>query len=130
MAVLTLGVWGFGRDSSAVLVDENSIVAAIEEEKLSRSTGSGGLPRLAISRCLDQRGARTKDIQAMAFPRRLAVSALREAKFLLAQTLSGSGSGSWLHSFGHAFRDAVDTGQWRWMVGVTGQLPNGRQTGS
>ena len=39
--MLTLGIWAFGRDSSAVLVDDTSIVAAIEEEKLSRSTGMG-----------------------------------------------------------------------------------------
>jgi predicted NodU family carbamoyl transferase len=32
-------MWSLGRDSPAVLVDEHSIVAAIEEEKLSRSTG-------------------------------------------------------------------------------------------
>lgn len=105
--MLTLGVWGFGRDSSVVLVDENSIVAAIEEEKLSRSTGSGGLPRLAISRCLEQRNAKISDIQAMAFPRRLTMSALREAKFLLKQSVLGSGTGSWLHSFGRTFREAA-----------------------
>jgi carbamoyltransferase len=105
--MLTLGVWGFGRDSSAVLVDEHSIVAAIEEEKLSRSTGSGGLPRLAIAKCLEQRNAKINDVQAMAFPRRLGVSAVREAGFLLKQRLSGSGAGSWLHSLGQAFREAA-----------------------
>ena len=52
--MLTLGIWAFGRDSSVVLVDETSIVAAIEEEKLSRSVGAGGIPRLAVVRCLEQ----------------------------------------------------------------------------
>lgn len=49
--MLSLGIWAFGRDSSAVLVDETSIVAAIEEEKLSRFAGTGGIPRVAVARC-------------------------------------------------------------------------------
>jgi len=105
--MLTLGVWGFGGDSSAVLVDENSIVAAIEEEKLSRSTGMGGLPRLAIAQCLKQRNAKLSDVQVIAFPGRAAVAAMREAKFRAAQVFSGHGSGSWLHSFGQTFRQAA-----------------------
>ena len=106
MAMLTLGVWGFGRDSSTVLVDENSVVAAIEEEKLSRSTGMGGLPRLAIARCLEQRHAKLSEVQVIAFPGRVTVSALREAGFRMAQIFSGHGAGSWLHSLGQTFRQA------------------------
>ena len=105
--MLTLGVWGFGRESSAVLVDESSIVAAIEEEKLSRSTGMGGLPRLAIARCLEQRSAKLGEVQLIAFPGRVGVSALREAKFRVAQILSGRGAGNWFHSLGHTFRQAA-----------------------
>src|SRR6266576_587621 len=88
--MLTLGIWAFGRDSSAVLVDDTSIVAAIEEEKLSRSTGMGGIPRMAISRCLEQRNAKITDVQLAAFPRRPALSALREAGFRLRNVFSGS----------------------------------------
>src|SRR5437773_9733590 len=66
--MLTLGIWAFGRDSSVVLVDETSIVAAIEEEKLSRSVGAGGIPRLAVVRCLEQGNARIQDVQTAAFP--------------------------------------------------------------
>src|SRR5438552_18501805 len=88
--MLTLGIWSFGRDSSAVLVDETSIVSAIEEEKLSRSTGMGGIPRLAIARCIDQYKAKISDVQFAAFPRRSPISALSETRFPLQRTLPGS----------------------------------------
>jgi carbamoyltransferase len=104
--MLTVGIWSFGRDSSAVLVDETSIVSAIEEEKLSRSTGMGGIPRLAITRCLQQCNARIADVQLAAFPRRLSISALREARFRLQRTLSGS-SASWGNLLGRHFREAA-----------------------
>lgn len=77
--MFTLGVWAFGRDSSAGVVGDTSIVAAVDEEKLGRSTGIGGLPRMAISRCLDQGGAKIADVQLAAFPGWPAFSALREA---------------------------------------------------
>ncbi len=114
--MLTLGIWSFGRDSSAVLVDENSIVSAIEEEKLSRSTGMGGIPRLAIARCLQQRNAQITDVQLAAFPRRLSISALREARFRLQRTLSGSGA-AWTHSLGRNFREARQLSQIRRLSG-------------
>ena len=81
--MLALGIWAFGRDSSAVLVDDTSIVAAIEEEKLGRSTGMGGIPRMAISRCLEQGNAKITDVELAAFPCRPTLSALREAGFRL-----------------------------------------------
>jgi carbamoyltransferase len=74
-----LGIWSYGRSSAAALVDDTSIVAAIEEEKLFRTPGEGGIPRLAIARCLEQCGARPSDISAVAFPRRVARATLREA---------------------------------------------------
>src|SRR5437660_12594505 len=88
--MLTLGIWAFGRASSAVLVDDTSIVAAIEEEKLSRSTGMGGIPRMAISRCLEERNAKITDVQLAAFPRRPAISAMREVGFRLRYVFSVS----------------------------------------
>jgi carbamoyltransferase len=117
--MLTLGIWGFGRESSAALVDQNSIVAAIEEEKLSRSTGMGGLPRLAIARCLEQRRANIGDVQVAAFPRRLVISAIREARFRVAHTLSGGGAAGWLTSLGQTFRQAAQVRQIRRLYGTS-----------
>src|SRR6516165_6901091 len=66
--MLALGIWAFGRDSSAVLVDDTSIVAAIEEEKLGRATGMGGIPRMAISRCLEQTTQKSPMWSSLLFP--------------------------------------------------------------
>jgi carbamoyltransferase len=114
--MLALGIWSFGRDASAVLVDENSIVAAIEEEKLSRSTGTGGIPRLAIARCLEQGNAAIADVQAVALPRRLAVSALREVRFRLGLTVSDS-AGAWLQFLGRVLRESAQVRQIRQLHG-------------
>lgn len=103
--MLALGIWSLGRDSSAVLVDEHSIIAAIEEEKLSRSTGTGGIPRLAIARCLEQSNAKIADVQTAAIPRRPAASALRESRFRLGLTFSNSRA-EWFSFLGRAFREA------------------------
>ncbi len=110
--MLALGIWSFGRDSSAALVDEHSIVAAIEEEKLSRTTGAGGIPRLAIARCLEQSNAKIADVQAAAIPRRPSVSALRESRFRLGLTFSNS-SAAWFSFLGRTFREAGQVRQIR-----------------
>src|SRR5438552_5749219 len=110
--MLTPCIWSFRSYSSAVLVDENSVVYAIQEEKLSRSTGMGGIPRLAIARCLQQRNAQITDVQLAAFPRRLSISSLREARFRLQRTLSCSGA-AWTHSLGRNFREAAQLRQTR-----------------
>src|SRR5215467_898854 len=120
--MLTLGIWAFGRDSSAVLVDDTSIVAAIEEEKLSRSAGTGGIPRLAITRCLEQASARIQDVRIAAFPFRPAISAFREAKFHLRQSLSGAGPSAWIQSLGQTFRQAAQLRQMRRLYGSSGSF--------
>ncbi|HYA97029.1 MAG TPA: carbamoyltransferase C-terminal domain-containing protein [Methylomirabilota bacterium] len=80
--MLALGIWSFGRSSAAALVNDASVLAAIEEEKLFRTPGEGGIPRLAINFCLERQGVRFRDVSAVAFPRRAPRSAAREAAFL------------------------------------------------
>jgi carbamoyltransferase len=120
--MLTLGIWAFGRDSSVVLVDETSIVAAIEEEKLSRSTGTGWIPRLAVARCLEQRNAKIQDVQIAAFPLRIAVSGLREARFRFRQNFSGAGASGWIQSLGETFRRVGQIRQIRRLYGASGSF--------
>lgn len=120
--MLTLGIWAFGRDSSVVLVDDNSIVAAIEEEKLSRSAGAGGIPRLAAARCLEQANARIQDVQIAAFPLRPGLSSLRETAFRFRQSFSGAGPSSWIHSLGQNFRQAGQVRQIRHLYGGAGSF--------
>ena len=120
--MLTLGIWAFGRDSSVVLVDETSIVAAIEEEKLSRSAGTGGIPRLAVARCLEQANAKIQDVQIAAFPLRPRISALREAGFHFRQSFSGAGPTAWIQSVGQTFRQVGQLRQMRHLYGGSGSF--------
>lgn len=120
--MLTLGMWAFGRDSSVVLVDETTIVAAIEEEKLSRSAGAGGIPRLAVARCLEQANAKIQDVQVVAFPFRPGMSALREARVRLRQTFSGAGLSGWIHSLGQSLRQVGQFRQIRRLYGASGSF--------
>jgi carbamoyltransferase len=64
--MLVLGVGSLDGSSSVALLDENAIVAAIEEEKLNRSLGAGNVPRLAMLRCLEQQGAKISDLTVAA----------------------------------------------------------------
>jgi len=120
--MLTLGIWAFGRDSSAVLVDETSIVAAIEEEKLSRSAGTGGIPRQAVARCLEQANAKSQDVQITAFPLRPRISAFREARFHFRQSFSGGGPAAWVQSLGQSFRQVGQLRQMRHLYGGSGSF--------
>lgn len=115
--MLTLGIWAFGRDSSVVLADETSIVAGIEEEKLSRSAGTGGIPRLAVARCLEQANAKIQDVQIAAFPLRPRNSAFREARFHVRQGFSGGGPTAWVQSLGRTFRQASQLREVRSLYG-------------
>src|SRR5205807_10239465 len=105
--MLTLGIWAFGRDSSAVLVDETSIIAAIEEEKLSRAAGTGGIPRLAVARCLEQANATIENVQIVGFPFPPGISAVREAGVRFHRSFSGAGPSAWMQSLGQTFRQAA-----------------------
>ena len=81
----------------------------------------GGIPRMAISRCLELGNGRITDIQLAAFPRRLTLSALREAGFRLRNVFSGSRA-AWAHALGRNFREAAMVRQLRRLYGVTSFL--------
>src|SRR5712691_3606822 len=68
---MILGVSSLGRDSAVALFNDSSILAAIEENKLSRSPGADGMPRNAIERCLELSNAKSSDLSlvALADPR-------------------------------------------------------------
>ncbi|HKW34984.1 MAG TPA: carbamoyltransferase C-terminal domain-containing protein [Candidatus Acidoferrum sp.] len=120
--MLNLGIWAFGRDSSAVLVDDTSIVAAIEEEKLSRSAGTGGIPRLAVARCLEQANAEIQDVQITVFPLRPRITALREAGFHFRQGFSGGGPTAWIQSLGQSLRQVGQLRQMSRLYGGSGSF--------
>jgi carbamoyltransferase len=88
-----LGISGQDRDAAAALVSDGRVIAAIEEEKLSRVrhvglSYAGGLPMQAIQHCLDAAGIGFGRIDYVAYytePRKLFVRnlAFRTSRVLL-----------------------------------------------
>src|ERR1035438_8607159 len=64
--MLVLGIASLDQDSAVALLDEKSILGAIEEEKLDRSLGSDNVPNLAMARVLEQHGVRPADLAVAA----------------------------------------------------------------
>jgi carbamoyltransferase len=64
--MLVLGIASLDQDSGVALLDEKSILGAIEEEKLNRSLGLGNVPSLAMARILEQHGAQPADLTVAA----------------------------------------------------------------
>jgi len=69
-----LGISTLGQDAAVALIDEHSVLFAIEEEKLSREESSQ-IPRLALERCLLENHLRLSDCRAIALAERPASSA-------------------------------------------------------
>ncbi|HEY6271663.1 MAG TPA: carbamoyltransferase C-terminal domain-containing protein [Terriglobales bacterium] len=59
--MLVLGISDLGHDTAAALLGVDGPLAAIEEEKLSRSSAAG-IPQLAIERCLAAAGAHASEL--------------------------------------------------------------------
>ena len=62
-----LGLSKLSRDSAVALLDERSILAALEEEKLTRLQEPSYVPRLAIARIFDHFHLKPSDLNAVAF---------------------------------------------------------------
>src|ERR1051325_6742983 len=67
-----LGISGQERDAAAALVRDGRVVAAVEEEKLSRirhvgMNYAGGLPERAIEFCLDRAHITFDDVDYVAY---------------------------------------------------------------
>jgi carbamoyltransferase len=57
----------FGHDGAAVLVEDGTVVAAIEEERLNRIKHSDKFPQQALRFCLAEGGLRPQDVDCFAF---------------------------------------------------------------
>ena len=51
--MLVLGISDFDHDTAACLMDADGPIAAVEEDKLTRSAAAG-IPQMAIARCLEE----------------------------------------------------------------------------
>lgn len=65
-----LGISSLGRSTAVAMIDEQSVLFAIEEEKLSRNESSE-IPRLALERCLHEIHTRVEDCRAIALAERM-----------------------------------------------------------
>jgi carbamoyltransferase len=66
-----LGIGGLLHDGAAALLHHGEVVAAIEEEKLSRRPHGGGLPQYAIDACLDIAGVDSEQLDCVVLARPL-----------------------------------------------------------
>ena len=64
---IILGINSFHADSSACLIIDGKLIAAIEEERLNRIKHYAGFPVKAIKECLNIGGIKDKDITDIAF---------------------------------------------------------------
>ena len=62
-----LGISAYYHDSAAALLKNGHVVAAVEEERFSRTKFDDGFPRLAIDWCLSEAGITPKEITSIAF---------------------------------------------------------------
>jgi carbamoyltransferase len=65
-----LGLSALGHDSTAALLNDGGIAAAMEEGKLSRTRSSEGIPRIAIEYCLQQANLDWKSLDRIAIASR------------------------------------------------------------
>jgi carbamoyltransferase len=64
--MLILGISNFEHSSAAALMGDAGLLAAIEEDKLSRTPAQGGLPHRAIAECLRMAQCKLSDVNLVA----------------------------------------------------------------
>jgi carbamoyltransferase len=65
--MIILGISAYYHDSAAALIDDGKIVAAAQEERLSRKKHDARFPRNAVAWCLSSAGISMKDLAYVAF---------------------------------------------------------------
>jgi carbamoyltransferase len=67
--MIILGLNAYHGDSSACIVIDGKLIAAVEEERFTRIKHWAGFPFEAIEYCLDEAGVRVEDINHIAVNR-------------------------------------------------------------
>lgn len=83
--MIILGINAFHGDSSACLIKDGELVAAVEEERFRRVKHWAGFPSLSIRYCLAAAGAGINEVDFLAVNRRPWANLHRKALFVLAQ---------------------------------------------
>lgn len=77
--MIVLGISDLKHDTAAALLDGARPIAAIEEDKLTRSSTTYGFPNTAIERCLRDAGAEPSDVSLVALASRPTRARVRDA---------------------------------------------------
>ena len=77
--MLVLGVASLDQDSAVALLDDKSILAAIEEEKVDRAPGVSTVPAAALQRVLDQNNITPAELDSAALADSSQEARLRES---------------------------------------------------
>ncbi len=80
---LILGLNAYHADASAALLADGRVVAAVEEERLSRIKHCAGLPTRAAAACLAIAGVDAREVDAIAVNRRPGAALGAKARFVL-----------------------------------------------
>jgi carbamoyltransferase len=67
--MIVLGINAYHANSSAAILVDGHLIAAVEEERLNRVKYAAGLPVRAIQFCLDSAGAKLTEVDYIAVPR-------------------------------------------------------------
>ncbi len=106
-ALLILGIVD-NHDAGAALVRDGRLVAAVGQERLDRVKSSGAFPWAAIEACLDQAGARAREVDRIVFGTGFTPSyALRRFPDLHHQARDGGGQFSYLLNLYVAYQVAL-----------------------
>jgi carbamoyltransferase len=82
--LLILGLNAFHGDSSACIVKDGQLIAAIEEERLRRIKHWAGFPAESIRYCLEEAGVELSDLDVVAFNQNNKSNLLRKIRYTLA----------------------------------------------
>ncbi|MBL9116069.1 MAG: carbamoyltransferase [Verrucomicrobiaceae bacterium] len=83
--MIILGINAYHGDSSAAIIQDGKLVAAIEEERIRRIKHWAGLPTESIKFCLKEAGIRFSELQHVAINLNPRVNHLKRLKFILKQ---------------------------------------------
>ncbi|MEW6601244.1 MAG: carbamoyltransferase C-terminal domain-containing protein [Nitrospirota bacterium] len=83
--MIILGLNAYHGDSSACIVVDGKLIAAVEEERFTRIKHWAGLPVKSIRYCLDEAGAEMRDIDHIAVNRDPKANFMKKALFAFAK---------------------------------------------
>ncbi len=81
--ILGLSISILDHDSSAAILKDGRLIAAVEEERMNRIKHYGGFPEKSIKYCLETAGLKPEDIDYVGIPFHPTVHMLKRLKFVL-----------------------------------------------